>query len=468
MRGDYLPVPTNAKTKYGFTRQYHISLTYAQIKLYQQAIATQNALFQYALKYWYKTYGRKHLGRPLPQKVGIKYMNNRIKAMFIKEKYDLSRWNVRKLGLSSHAADEFLKTCWTNFTNYHRHLVKASKMSDKEKYNYRMNITKDKFGKHKNPQHRSWYRKGSLNFLRNNKSFKTITSQKLPNGQTKLISPHHINLADFGDVIVFENLRNINFKEVALTKIKQMADGTFRLQLTFTRKKTRQKSDKIIGLDWNMANNEVYRSSENRRYFLAKKVVELANKYEQQINEYKSLRDLEKNKQKRITHKVEFYDRRQRKLAAKREHLLTNEYRHLVHRIVDHYDTLIIEDIDAYEMRKKSLKLSKEQNKGKNRRLALLKPFEMMTILESLVDKQNKTLIKVDAYKTSQVCHNCGYVNQNLKVGQKEWQCFGCQKLNDRDYNAALNIKEWGLEPEKHQKVKDFPKVKASYVSQIC
>ena len=32
-------------------------------------------------------------------------------------------------------------------------------MSDVEKYNLRMNITKDKNGNHKNPKHRSWYRK---------------------------------------------------------------------------------------------------------------------------------------------------------------------------------------------------------------------------------------------------------------------------------------------------------------------
>ena len=181
--------------KFGYTRQYHISLSYQQIELYEKAIKTQNELYQFALKYLYKTYGRKHIGRPLPFGQGINYLNNKIKAMFINEKYELKRWNVKKLGLSSHAADEFLKIIFTNFSQYRKRLEQAGQMSAVEKYNLRMNITKDKDGKHKNPKHRSWYRKGSMNFLRNNNSFRTITSQKLPKGNTKLVSPHHLNVA---------------------------------------------------------------------------------------------------------------------------------------------------------------------------------------------------------------------------------------------------------------------------------
>ena len=73
------------RNKFGYTRQYHISLSYQQIDLYEKAIKTQNELYQFALKYLYKTYGRKHIGRPLPFGQGINYLNNKIKAMFIKK-----------------------------------------------------------------------------------------------------------------------------------------------------------------------------------------------------------------------------------------------------------------------------------------------------------------------------------------------------------------------------------------------
>ena len=44
------------RNKFGYTRQYHISLSYQQIDLYEKAIETQNELYQFALKYLYKTY----------------------------------------------------------------------------------------------------------------------------------------------------------------------------------------------------------------------------------------------------------------------------------------------------------------------------------------------------------------------------------------------------------------------------
>lgn len=457
--------------KFGYTRQYHISLSYQQIELYEKAIKIQNELYQFTLKYLYKTYGRKHIGRPLPFGQGINYLNNKIKAMFIKEKYDLKRWNAKKLGLSSHAADEFLKTIFTNFSQYRKRLEQAGRMSDVEKYNLRMNITKDKNGKHKNPKHRSWYRKGSMNFLRNNNSFRTITSQKLPNGNTKLVSPHHLNVADFGEIIVFENLKNINFEEIALTKIKRLPDNTFRLQITFTREKKRIFQNKVVGADWNMFKNEVFRTSENKVIAIPKKVIEKVGKIEFKKDKIKSLRDNEYNKHGK-TDLWRRYHRKQAKLSAKKANILTETYRGLVHELVDDYDTIIIEKIDAFEMRKRNLSMNKAQNTGKNKRLALIKPYELSKIVESLVNKQNKTLIKVDPYKTSQVEYGTKYeLKHELKEvnedGKRIYVSAYTGKEVDRDYNAALNIKEWGLHPEKHAKLRDYPKLKANNLVEI-
>ena len=457
--------------KFGYTRQYHISLSYQQIDLYKKAIKTQNELYQFALKYLYKTYGRKHIGRPLPFGQGVNYLNNKIKTMFIKEKYDLKRWNVKKLGLSSHAADEFLKTIFTNFSQYRKRLEQAGQMSAVEKYNLRMNITKDKDGKHKNPKHRSWYRKGSMNFLRNNNSFRTITSQRLPKGNTKLVSPHHLNVADFGEIMVFENLKHLNFKEIALTKIKRLPDNTFRLQITFTREKKRSSQNKIVGADWNMFNNEVFRTSENKTIAIPKEIVKKANELEAAKDKFKSLRDREYNKRGK-TALWQKYQRKQAKLSAKRANILTETYRKLVHELVDEFDTIIIEKIDAFEMRKRSWSLNKAQNTGKNKRLALIKPYELAKIVESLVNKQNKTLIKVDPYKTSQVEYGTEYeekheLRETNKDGKRIYVSVYTGKEVDRDYNAALNIREWGLHPEKHVKLRDYPKLKAGNLVEI-
>ncbi|MCD5439261.1 transposase, partial [Lactobacillus delbrueckii subsp. lactis] len=130
-----------------------------------------------------------------------------------------------------------------------------------------------KYGKHKNQLHKSWYRKGSINFLRNSASFRTITSQKLPEdskGGIRIEDKHTDNhtfltIADFGTLEVIEDLSELSLKDIALTKIKKLPDGSYRLQLTFSLPRKKQKSKTIQGFDWNMAGNEAFCSSDGKR-----------------------------------------------------------------------------------------------------------------------------------------------------------------------------------------------------------
>ena len=57
---------------------------------------------------------------------------------------------------------------------------------------------------------------------------------------------------------------------------------------------------------------------------------------------------------------------------------------------------------------------------------------------------QGKSLIKIDKwYPSSQLCQVCGYKNEETKnLSVREWDCPNCQTHNDRDKNAAINIRE--------------------------
>ena len=48
-------------------------------------------------------------------------------------------------------------------------------------------------------------------------------------------------------------------------------------------------------------------------------------------------------------------------------------------------------------------------------------------------------------YPSSKTCHNCGNINSNLTLRDKQWVCPKCGELIERDYNAALNILDEGL-----------------------
>ena len=44
-------------------------------------------------------------------------------------------------------------------------------------------------------------------------------------------------------------------------------------------------------------------------------------------------------------------------------------------------------------------------------------------------------------YPSSKTCSNCGYVNAKLKR-QRYWQCPSCTIIHERNFNAAVNLRE--------------------------
>ena len=50
----------------------------------------------------------------------------------------------------------------------------------------------------------------------------------------------------------------------------------------------------------------------------------------------------------------------------------------------------------------------------------------------------------------------CGYIYKGLKLSERSWTCPECGTHHDRDFNAACNIKEFGLKalPVERGKVK--------------
>ncbi len=43
-------------------------------------------------------------------------------------------------------------------------------------------------------------------------------------------------------------------------------------------------------------------------------------------------------------------------------------------------------------------------------------------------------------FPSSKRCHKCGFINNNLALKDREWQCPECDVTHDRDHNAAINI----------------------------
>ena len=335
----------------------------------------------------------------------------------------------------------------TNFGEYRKTLYRASKMTTQEKLDYVNNVHGN------NPQHRSWYRKGSLNYLRGNNSFKTVS---LPNNnQVEIISAHHIKIQDYGELQVVENINNLRNATIVITKLKRKNNGQFELQLVFKRQVDRVEPTTKVAGDWNMTNNKVFHTSNDEEIYISNDVVNKADALERQINSLKSKRDksvwLGQNSRRiaRINEKI-------RHLNIKRENVLDEHYKHLAHVLIDDYDVIVIEDLDAKNMRSK-----KRQARRANHKLAMIKPYRTAQFIEMLANRTGKTLIKVDAYKTSQVEYGTTHEEKH-ETSVRQWISTLTGKLIDRDLNASLNILDWGLNPEHHIKLKDYPHLSAS------
>lgn len=71
---------------------------------------------------------------------------------------------------------------------------------------------------------------------------------------------------------------------------------------------------------------------------------------------------------------------------------------------------------------------------------------EFRRILEYKAKWYNRKLVFVDRfYHSSKKCNNCGYINKDLTLNDREWLCPDCRSIIYREYNAALNILDEGL-----------------------
>ena len=245
-------------TEYIRVRRYRLVATNDLVAKFERNIEVENKIYNYVLKYLEKTYGVKNLKRPYPTNKNAKLFlaKDVLIPKILKDLYGLSKWDGKKVGIHSQALrDEYLVSILTNFGEYRKNLISASKMSKQNKKDYQNNLHGN------NPKHKSWYRKGSLNYLRPNQSKNCVS---LPsNGQAKIISAHFIKIQDYGTIQVVENIKNMKNTKIVTTKIKRKANEQFELQIVFKTINERKGIVNMIGADWNMKNNKIWHTSDN-------------------------------------------------------------------------------------------------------------------------------------------------------------------------------------------------------------
>jgi len=148
--------------------------------------------------------------------------------------------------------------------------------------------------------------------------------------------------------------------------------------------------------------------------------------------------------QRRLSKKQKGSNNRQKaKLRVQKLHTkVTNQRKDNLHKIsneiTNQYDIICLETLNVKGMIKNH-KLAKS--------IADVAWSEFMRQLEYKAEWKGKTIIKIDKwFPSSQICSYCGASTGKKPLNIREFDCPHCKKKDiDRDVNASVNIKNYGL-----------------------
>ena len=137
------------------------------------------------------------------------------------------------------------------------------------------------------------------------------------------------------------------------------------------------------------------------------------------------------------------YEKARTKLSRTYEKI-SNIRKDYLHKISTHittkYKYICIEDLKVSNMMK---------NKNLSKYIAEQGWREFRTMLEYKAEKYDCKIVTADrCFPSSQICSCCGNVLQGkdkLKLSQRVYHCHECGNKIDRDYNAAVNLKLYGM-----------------------
>jgi putative transposase len=188
-----------------------------------------------------------------------------------------------------------------------------------------------------------------------------------------------------------------------------------------------KKTDKNVGIDLGLIDLMTF--SDGKKISNPR----IAKKYRKKL-EYQQRQHSKKTKKGKNRERA-------RVELAKTYEKITNvklDYAHkLTNDIVKNHDIIVMEDLSISNM-------MKDHKKAKS--IQEVSWYEIVRQIKYKSEWNNRKFIQIDRwFPSSKTCNDCGYINQLLKEGDREWDCPICNIHHDRDYNASLNILKQGL-----------------------
>ena len=132
---------------------------------------------------------------------------------------------------------------------------------------------------------------------------------------------------------------------------------------------------------------------------------------------------------------------KQKLVVAKLHEHIKNQREDYLHKasttIIRSFDTVCLEDLNIKGMMQ-------------NEKLALaigeVGWHKFKTMLEYKADWYGKNIQYIGRFEpSSKLCSHCGHIFKELSLKDRSWTCQSCGTTHERDCNAAINIKNFGL-----------------------
>ena len=285
--------------------------------------------------------------------------------------------------------------------------------------------------RHLDTAYKNFFRDKKVGFPRfkskknNHKSYSTVCVNENISIESK-----HIKLPKIGKVkMVCHRPVPDDWKLKSVT-VSQEPDGKYYVSVLFeyVTSIVEVPSKTILGLDYSMSSLYVDSDGNSCGYpkFYKQALDRLAR-------EQRKLSKMEKGSNN--------YYKQRKKVARLHKHI-SNQRKDFLHKqsteIANRVDTVCIENLDMKKM-------SQEYNFGKT---ISDNGWGLFTnYLEYKLRDRGKHYVKIDKfYPSSQICHCCGFKNEEIKdFAIRKWTCPKCKNEHDRDVNAAINIRNEGI-----------------------
>lgn len=238
--------------------------------------------------------------------------------------------------------------------------------------------------------------------------------------------------------------------------IEQVPSGYYTASILYdvpdNQEETILSKDNIVGIDLGLthlaitSDNEKYDNPKHFRQLQKKLVKEqriLSRRFENNVKErvYDENGDLVETIFKKPLKDCKNYQKQKRKVA-KIHNKIKNQRLDNLHKVstkvVKNHDYVVMETLRIHNMIK-NRKLSKS--------IADVGWSTFVNMIKYKCERYGKEFVQIDQwFPSSQICSHCNHKDGKKALSIREWTCYNCGTHHDRDINAAINIKNKGLE----------------------